>query len=65
MGWIVFLIILICIFRSSDSTGTRKTGTRDSTLSKKEIKRIRKEQERAEMDAYEDMLMYMEVFSDD
>ena len=65
MGWIIFIIILICIFGSSDTSSTTTTSSRDVRLSKKDIKRIRKEWERAEMDAYEDMLMYMEVFSDD
>ncbi|MCR5475601.1 MAG: hypothetical protein K6F28_10430 [Lachnospiraceae bacterium] len=65
MGWIIFIIILICIFGSSDTSSTKTTKTRNSGLSKNDIKRIRKERERAEMDAYEDMLMYMEVFSDD
>jgi len=65
MGWIIFIIILICIFGSSDTSSTTTTSSRDVRLSKKDIKRIRKERERAEMDAYEDMLMYMEVFSDD
>ena len=64
MGWIIFIIILICIFGASDTDSTT-TRNRDVRLSKKDIKRIRKERERAEMDAYEDMLMYMEVFSDD
>lgn len=65
MGWIIFIIILICIFGSSDTSSTTTTSSRDVRLSKKDIKRIQKERERAEMDAYEDMLMYMEVFSDD
>lgn len=65
MGWIIFIIILICIFGSSDTSSTTTTSSRDVRLSKKDIKRIRKERERTEMDAYEDMLMYMEVFSDD
>ena len=65
MGWIIFIIILIGIFGSSDTSSTTTTSSRDVRLSKKDIKRTRKERERAEMDAYEDMLMYMEVFSDD
>ena len=44
---------------------TRNDYKRDRKLSKKEMKRIRKARERAEMDAFEDMIMYMEVFSDD
>ena len=65
MGWIIFIIILICIFGLSDTDSTTTTRNRDVRLSKKDMKRIRKERDRAEMDAYEDMLMYMEVFSDD
>ena len=65
MGWIIFIIILICIFGSSDTSSTTTTSSRDVLLSKKDIKRIRKERERAEMDAYEDMLVYLEAFSDD
>ena len=65
MGWIIFIIILVCIFGSSDTSSSKTTRTRNTGLSKKDIKRTRKERERAEMDAYEDMLMYMEVFSDD
>ena len=65
MGWIIFIIILICIFGSSDKSSTTTTRNRETRLSKRDIKKIRKAQRRAEMDAYEDMLMYMEVFSDD
>ena len=65
MGWIIFIIILICIFGLSDTSSAKTTRTRNYGLSKKDIKRIRKERERAEMDAYEDMLMYLEAFSDD
>ena len=65
MGWIIFIIILICIFGASDTSSNNAMDTRDIRLTKKDIKRLRKERERAEMDAYEDMLMYMEVFADD
>ncbi len=65
MGWIIFIIILICIFGSSDTSSTTTTRNRETRLSNRDIKKIRKAQRRAEMDAYEDMLMYMEVFSDD
>ena len=64
MGWIIFIIILICIFGASDTDSTT-TRSRDVRLSKKDMKRLKKEQDRAEMDAYEDMLMYLEVFSED
>ncbi len=65
MGWIIFLIILIFIFGSSDKAGTKTSGKGNSGLSKKDIKRIQKERERAEMEAYEDMLIYLEAFIDD
>lgn len=65
MGWIIFIIILICIFGGSDSDSTTTTRSRDVRLSKKDMKRLKKEQDGAEMDAYEDMLMYLEVFSED
>ena len=65
MGWIIFIIILICIFGLLDTDSTTTTRSRDVWLSKKDIKRLRKERDRVKKDAYEDMLMYMEVFSDD
>lgn len=65
MGWIIFIIILICIFGSSDTSCTTTTRNRETKLSKRDIKKIRKAQRRAEMDAYEDMLVYLEAFSDD
>ena len=65
MGWIIFIIILICIFGSSDTSGTTTTRNRETRLSKRDIKKIRKAQRRAEMDAYEDMLVYLEAFSGD
>lgn len=34
-------------------------------MSRRERKEFNKRQEQAEMDAFEDMIMYMEVFSDD
>lgn len=65
MGWIIFIIILICIFGGTDTDSATTTRSRDVRLSKKDMKRLKKERDRAEMDAYEDMLMYLEVFSDD
>ena len=62
MGWILFIIILICIFGSSDTGSTTTTRNRETKLSKRDIKKIRKAQRRAEMDAYEDMLVYLEAF---
>lgn len=66
MGWIIFiLIILLCIIPSNTSSTNTKTRYKEPRLSKRDIKKIKKAQRRAEMDAYEDMLMYLEVFSDD
>ena len=65
MGWIIFIIILICIFGSSDTRSTAKTRNTGSKLSQRDVTKIRKARRRAEMDAYEDMLVYLEAFSDD
>ncbi len=63
MGWVIFiLIILFCIGSSDTST---KTSNKEPRLSKRDIKKMRKTLRRAEMDAYEDMLVYLEAFSDD
>ena len=51
MGWIIFIIILICIFGGTDTDSATTTRSRDVRLSKKDMKRLRKEWERAEMDA--------------
>ncbi len=66
MGWVIFiLIILFCIGSSDTSSANTKTRYKEPRLSKRDIKKMRKAQRRAEMDAYEDMLMYLEAFSDD
>ena len=71
MTVLIIIIVILCIIGASNDTSssgntyTRSDYKRDCKLSKKEMKRIRKARERAEMDAFEDMIMYMEVFSDD
>ena len=66
MGWVIFiLIILFCIGSSDTSSTSTKTRYKEPRLSKRDIKKMRKAQRRAEMDAYEDMLVYLEAFSDD
>ena len=63
MKILIFLLILLSIF-GSDSKDTSTT-REPRKLSRKERKRIQKARDRAEMDAWEDMIMYMEVFSDE
>ena len=58
--FIIILIVLIAI-GSSDNKSSKKTCNKRQP-SRKEIKRARKALERAEMDAYEDMLMYLEAW---
>lgn len=65
MGWVIFiLIILLCIGSSDTSSTSTETRSKEPRLSKRDIKKMRKAQRRAEMDAYEDMLVYLEAFSD-
>ena len=71
MSGILFLVL--CIFigacLSGTNTSTDSAGSVDRVSSKKEKKKsgrkYEKERRRREEDAYEDMLMYMEVFADD
>ena len=71
MGWLIFIVIIICIISSNSDTSSNITHysqsdyKRDRRQYKKEMKRLRKTQEQAEMDAFEDMIMYAEVFMDD
>ena len=65
MGWIVFILILLACIGSSDTSSTNtRTSYKEPRLSKRDIKKIKKAQRKAEMDAYEDMLVYLEAFSD-
>ena len=71
MTALIIIIVILCIIGANSDTSsnsynyTRSDYKRDRKLSKKEMKRIRKARDRAEMDAFEDMIMYMEAFSDD
>ena len=65
MKVLIFLIILVAIFGSNSNDTATPASPKPRKLSRKERKRIQKARDRAEMDAWEDMIMYMEVFSDD
>ena len=67
---IIILIILFCIGSVSSDTSSNtdhycKTNSKKKCPSRKEIKRMRKAAEKVELEAWEDMVMYMEVISDD
>ena len=67
---IIILIVLFCIGSVSSDTSSStdnycKTSYKKKGPSRKEIKRMRKAAEMVEMEAWEDMVMYMEVISDD
>ena len=71
MGWLIFILIILCVLGSNSDTSSNTTHysrsdyKRDKRQYKKEMKRLRKAQEQAEMDAFEDMIMYAEAFMDD
>ena len=69
MMTIIIIIAILYIIGSSDNNTVQTHASRQYKKrrypSKKEMKRIRKARERAEMDAFEDMIMYCEVFMDD
>ena len=65
MKVLIFLIILVAIFGSNSNDTKTPAPPQPRKLSRKERKHIQKARDRAEMDAWEDMIMYMEVFSDD
>ena len=60
---ILVLCVLVSIFDNGEQTTTCTKQYRHP--SKKEIKRMRKARDKAEMDAFEDIIMYCEVFMDD
>lgn len=67
---IIFLVICVFLGSCFSDTGTYSDTTSTSVkpnrkAAKKAIKKQQKELRRKEEDAYEDMLMYLEVFSDD
>ena len=70
MMTIIIILIILCIIGSAspDDSNTSYKGnqyTKSRRPSKKEIKRMRKARDRAEMDAFEDMYMFYEAFMDD
>ena len=64
MVWFIIILIVVCAL-ASPTDNAQQHYQEPRKLSKRERKRIQKARDRAEMDAFEDMIMYMEVFSDD
>ncbi len=60
MGWFIFFAIIILLY---DPEKDKEKMRRKEY--ERRMRQHRKELRRAEMDAFEDMIMYMEVFSDD
>ena len=62
MTALIIIIVILCIIESSNDSSSsskyysRSDYRRDRRISKKEMKRIRKACEKAEMDAWEDMM---------
>ncbi len=70
MMTIIIILVILCIigYASPDDNNTSYKGnqyTQNRRPSKKEIKRMRKARDRAEMEAFEDMYMFCEAFMDD
>ena len=61
----IIILIVLCAIASPSDTSQHKSYSSKRELSRKDRKRIQKQIDRAKMDAWEDMVMYMEVFSDD
>ena len=72
MAFWIIIFIIICVL-SGPSSDTRSTNrcedryerpgrSKPRKMSRKERKRIEKAKRRAEMDAWEDMIMYMEAW---
>ena len=64
MVWFIIILIVICVLASPSDKGHQHHQT-PKKMSRRERKRIKKARDRAEMDAWEDMVMYYEVFCDD
>ncbi len=65
---LVFMMFVLGSFGAADekrTTLSRRQLKKFRRAKKKEMKRIRKARERAEMDAFEDWYMYYEVFHED
>lgn len=70
MMTIIIILIILCIIGSAspNDNNTSYKGnqyTKSAHPSKKDIKRMKKARDRAEMEAFEDMYMYYEAFMDD
>ena len=61
MSTFIFLLVFFYIIGSIGDSSSKKSSSKRQP-SRREIKRARKARERAEMDAYEDMLMYLEAW---
>ena len=64
MVWFIIILIVICVLASPSDKG-RQHHQPSRKMSRRERKRIQKAIDRAEMDAWEEMAMYYEVFCDD
>ncbi len=58
MSTLIIIIIILIAIGSADDTSSKKTSCRRQP-SRRQIRKARKACRRAEMDAYEDMLVYM------
>ncbi|MCR4865398.1 MAG: hypothetical protein K5921_00570 [Lachnospiraceae bacterium] len=64
MVWFIIILIVVCAL-ASPSDNSQQHYQAPKKMSRRERKRIQKARDRAEMDAWEDMMMYYEVFCDD
>ncbi len=60
---IITIVVIIYIIRAN-SNDPKAIQRRNYKAKKREMKRLQRERERAEMDAWEDMIMYMEAWYD-
>lgn len=70
MMTIIIILVILCIVGSAspvdkNTTYKKNQYTKSRRPSKKDIKRMRKARDRAEMEAFEDMYMFCEAFMDD
>lgn len=61
----IIILIVVCALLSCPSDNHQKNYQTPRNILRRERKRIQKARDKAEMDAFEDLIMYMEVFSDD
>ena len=64
MVWFIIILIVICVVASPSDNGHQHHQA-PKKMSRRERKRIQKAIDRAEMDAWDEMAMYCEVFCDD